>query len=141
RLRAVDLQLVQAGNGDFTLRPDGARPLSGDTAAGQMRELAAFAGQRVHAIAAIAAPARFFTMLRAHGINVIEHAFADHHAFSADDIVFADSSPVLMTEKDAVKCRAWADQRHYFVPVSAHFEAASGQRLHAMLERLMASTH
>src|SRR5699024_4129312 len=136
RLRTVDLQLVQAANGDFTLLPDAVRPLSVDAETGQGRDLDTFAGQSVHAIAAIGAPARFFALLRAHGIDVIEHAFADHHAFSADDILFADQHPVLMTEKDAVKCRAWADHRHYYVPVNAHFKAASEQRLHAMLERL-----
>ncbi len=63
---------------------------------------------RVHAVAGIGNPQRFFNTLRALGCELIEHAFADHHAFSAADINFGDALPILMTEKDAVKCRAFA---------------------------------
>lgn len=135
RLRTVDLQLVQGAEGDFMLAPDAVQPLASN-AAGRPCDLSTFAGHTVHAIAAIGAPARFFAMLRAHGIDVIEHAFADHHAFSAQDTQFDDERPVLMTEKDAVKCRAWADHRHYFVPVDARFDPASEKCLNAVLERL-----
>jgi len=132
RARASDLQLVQGPAGDFSLHPDKAQPLQ--TGTGQARALADFAGQMVHAVAGIAAPQRFFAMLRAHGLELIEHPLADHHAFVAEDIRFADDRPVLMTEKDAVKCRAWADQRHWFVPVSVRLEPASDERLTALLE-------
>src|SRR5699024_7618852 len=101
------LQLEHGTGGDFSLVPDAAQPLAG----GDARALADFESRRVHAIAGIGAPARFFDMLRRHGFDVAAHAFADHHAFSAADIRFDDDLPVLMTEKDAVKCRAWADRR------------------------------
>jgi tetraacyldisaccharide 4'-kinase len=83
------------------------------------RPLESFAGQRVHAVAAIGNPERFFLGLRAHGIEVIAHPFVDHHAFVAADLAFADELPVLMTEKDAVKCVAFASARFWCVPVRA----------------------
>ena len=68
------------------------------------RPLASFRGRGVHAVAGIGNPARFFAQLRALGLNVIEHPFPDHHPFNAAELDFADELPVLMTEKDAVKC-------------------------------------
>ncbi|HET6905529.1 MAG TPA: tetraacyldisaccharide 4'-kinase [Rhodanobacteraceae bacterium] len=81
--------------------------------------LRSFAGGRVHAVAGIGNPARFFTALREHGMDVIEHAFADHHAYTAHDLRFGDDLPVLMTEKDAVKCRGFAQANWWAVPVLA----------------------
>lgn len=81
--------------------------------------LSAFAGQRVHAVAGIGDPERFFAMLRGQGIAVVPHAFADHHAYRAEDLAFGSDLPVLMTEKDAVKCAAFADARCWSVPVRA----------------------
>jgi tetraacyldisaccharide 4'-kinase len=93
------------------------------------RPLAAFRGQRAHAVAGIGNPARFFAGLRAHGIEVIEHAFPDHHVFAAAELTFADQLPVLMTEKDAVKCPAFADARLWYVPVTAELAAADAREL------------
>ncbi|MFI4938126.1 MAG: tetraacyldisaccharide 4'-kinase [Candidatus Berkiellales bacterium] len=70
----------------------------------QTKKLQEFSGKTVHAIAGIGNPARFFSMLTDHGIHIIEHAFADHYAFNANDLHFQDDLPILMTEKDAVKC-------------------------------------
>jgi tetraacyldisaccharide 4'-kinase len=91
--------------------------------------LEAFAGQRVHAVAGIGNPQRFFAMLRERGIEVIEHGFPDHHAFVPPDLAFADELPVLMTEKDAVKCAAFADARLWYVPVSAELVAGDAEEL------------
>lgn len=62
-------------------------------------------GPVIHAVAGIANPDRFFRMLRELGRQVIEHPFPDHHSFDLSDLVFGDSLPVIMTEKDAVKYR------------------------------------
>ena len=93
------------------------------------RALESFRGTRLHAVAGIGNPARFFRALRAFGIDVIEHAFADHHALVASDLDFGDDLPVLMTEKDAVKCRLFADARLWSVPVSVHFTDAHAELL------------
>ncbi|MEO7773524.1 MAG: tetraacyldisaccharide 4'-kinase [Steroidobacteraceae bacterium] len=93
------------------------------------RSLSTLRSQRVHAIAGIGNPARFFALLRNHGLDLIEHAFADHHPYIEQDICFDDALPVLMTEKDAVKCAAFGDVRHGYVPVEAHFGAADATLL------------
>lgn len=102
------------------------------------RPLEEFAGRRVHAVAGIGNPGRFFDSLRQHGIEVIEHAFTDHHALTRADLDFADALPILMTEKDAVKCRSFADSRCWKVPVSAElpgsFFDAIDQRLRSRKE-------
>ena len=58
----------------------------------------------VHAVAGIGNPQRFFEELRGLGIESVEHPFADHHKFESNDFRFEQSLPVVMTEKDAVKC-------------------------------------
>jgi tetraacyldisaccharide 4'-kinase len=94
----------------------------------------------VHAVAGIGNPARFFAHLRKHGLEVVEHAFPDHHRFQSRDIAFGDGRPVLMTEKDAVKCRAFAGVAHWYVPVDAVPDAACRRRLEALLARVLDQT-
>jgi tetraacyldisaccharide 4'-kinase len=133
RLATVDAVVVNGGpghgHGANELRMDllgaGALALNGGTA----KSLTEFAGQTVHAVAAIGNPHRFFASLRAKGIEVIEHPFTDHAALGRDDIYFADDRPVLMTEKDAVKCVKIAGSQHWYVPVSASFEARDAETL------------
>ena len=122
---------VACGFGEWSMRLhiERARPLRG----GRERPLQAFAGQRVHAVAGIAHPQRFFGMLRARGIGVVPHAFADHHAYQPGDFSFGSELPVLMTEKDAVKCAAFASDWHYAVPLQAELPAAFWV---ALLDRL-----
>ncbi len=59
----------------------------------------------VHAVAGIGNPQRFFSTLRSLGFGVIEHPFPDHHRFEISELVFGDALPVIMTEKDAIKCK------------------------------------
>ena len=78
--------------------------------------------------------------MRAHGLEVIEHAFPDHHPLSAAQVAFADALPVLMTEKDAVKSRSFANPRLWYVPVSAQLTAHDAQELLArVLARVRAT--
>lgn len=91
------------------------------------------AGARVHAVAGIAYPSRFFAALRALGFELIEHPFPDHHPFTAADLDFGDALPVLMTEKDAVKCMAFPSERCFFLPVRAELPGALIDQLHARL--------
>lgn len=58
---------------------------------------------RVHAVAGIGNPDRFFDSLRALGLAPQEHRFADHHAYRAGDLVLSEPWPVVTTAKDAVK--------------------------------------
>jgi tetraacyldisaccharide 4'-kinase len=100
---------------------------------GTTRPLREFAGQPVHAIAAIGNPQRFFAMLRAVGINAIEHPLPDHAKFGIDDISFADDFAVLMTEKDAVKCRDIAGPHHWYVPVNVAFAPGDAEKLRSIV--------
>ena len=90
-------------------------------------------GKTVHAVAGIGNPDRFFQQLASHGLDVIEHPFPDHHPFEEKDIVFDDELPVLMTEKDAVKCQLFATERHWSVPVDAKLD----ERMMPLLMRLL----
>ena len=85
--------------------------------------LCVFAGKSVVAVAGIGHPERFFQMLRDHGIRVDGRAFPDHYRFSAADFP-RTTSPVLMTEKDAVKCHEFSagHDNWFVVPVSAVIE-------------------
>jgi tetraacyldisaccharide 4'-kinase len=91
--------------------------------------LAELTGKGVHAVAGIGNPERFFATLRAAGLRVAEHAFPDHHVFRATDLKFDDALPVLMTEKDAVKCRSFAPLQCWYLPVDAVFDTADERAL------------
>jgi tetraacyldisaccharide 4'-kinase len=97
--------------------------------AGDGRALIALAGQRVHALAGIGNPARFFLTLRQARVEPIEHPFPDHHRYLPHELQFDDGLPVLMTEKDAVKCQGFAPENCWFLPVTARFAAAEGRAL------------
>ena len=98
--------------------------------------LADFKGGAVHAMAGIGNPGRFFALLRQHGLRIVEHPFPDHHAYTPADLPPDDGRPVLMTEKDAVKCEAFADHRLWFVPVKAVPDARFAHRLDSLLKDL-----
>jgi tetraacyldisaccharide 4'-kinase len=119
------------GEWPMRLRQGAAVPLLG----GRGQPLASVAGQRVHAVAGIGDPERFFAMLKAAGIAVVPHAFPDHHAYVAADFAFGSRLPILMTEKDAVKCRAIVDAPAFVVPVDAQLPEAFWV---ALLDRLPA---
>jgi tetraacyldisaccharide 4'-kinase len=137
RLQRVDLRVCNGGvaeAGEYPMQLRGGDAIALDD--GRLQALASFGGRRVHAVAAIGNPQRFFDSLRAAGIGVIEHAFADHHGFVPADLDFADGLPLLMTDKDAVKCRRFARPQWWRVPVQADlpqvFYEALGERLEGL---------
>jgi tetraacyldisaccharide 4'-kinase len=133
RLASADAVVVNGGRleGAFGMRLEADSAVA--LAAERTAPLRAFAGERVHAVAGIGHPQRFFNLLRAHGIEVIEHPLPDHARIAAEDIRFPDDRPVLMTEKDAVKCASAADARHWYVPVSACLESGESNKLLAIV--------
>lgn len=80
--------------------------------------LSHFQHQKIHAVAAIGNPERFFASLRTAGFQIVEHVFPDHYLYQEQDFHFDDDAPIVMTEKDAVKCQEFADQRFWYLPVS-----------------------
>ena len=81
-----------------------------------------FSGMRLHAVAGIGDPGRFFAHLRSLGLSFVAHAFKDHHAFCAGDLDFPDCDAVLMTQKDAIKCAAFASETWWALPVEARID-------------------
>ena len=103
---------------------------------GETRPVETFRGSRVHAVAAIGHPQQFFAALQELGIEVAPHALPDHARLTAADISFPDALPVLMTEKDAVKSRAIADQRHWAVRMDVMVTEQDAAAVQAMLDPL-----
>lgn len=135
RLRTVDLRVVNGA----AMADEHAMQLQVDEVYSLHNRvnisLDSFVGRRVHALAGIGNPARFFQLLRDRGIEVEEHAFPDHYRYSAADLQFADDLPVLMTEKDAVKCRMFTNESMWAVRVSAQLPEAFGDEVLSLLAR------
>lgn len=83
-----------------------------------------FAGMKLHAVAGIGNPERFFAHLRSQGLSFTQHAFPDHHAFTASELEFTNADAVLMTEKDAIKCSHFARDIWWALPVDAQIDSA-----------------
>ena len=85
-----------------------------------------FGNRRVHAIAGIGNPLRFFAQLQRLGLSFTAHAFPDHHPYSPEDLKFDDADAIIMTEKDAIKCRHFARENHWMLAVDAHIDPDLG---------------
>ncbi len=83
-----------------------------------------FHASKNHAVAGIGHPQRYFQHLESLDIPFTPHAFPDHHPYSATDLAFSDCDAVLLTEKDAVKCTAFADARYWVLRVDAQIDSA-----------------
>lgn len=88
---------------------------------------AVFGGKKLHAVAGIGNPQRFFSHLRRLGLVFEEHAFPDHCAFRPQDLDYDNADALLMTEKDAVKCAGFADERYWALAVEAVLPPSFGQ--------------
>lgn len=103
--------------------------------------LNSLAGKTWHAVTGIGNPKRFFSLLRKEGFSIIEHAFPDHHLYTCKDFDFGDQLPIMMTEKDAVKCKAFADSRFWYLPVDAIIDAGLQQRLWSRIQTCRGKSH
>jgi tetraacyldisaccharide 4'-kinase len=139
RLKAVTLRVVnglpQPGELGMTLVPTGFYNLANPE---QRAVLDRFRPGSVHAVAGIGNPERFFSSLRDLGLEVIAHPFPDHHAFQAADLEFGDDRPVILTEKDAVKCELFAQTRYWVLAIEARPEASFADQI---LQRLKETIH
>ncbi len=104
--------------------------LKGNTCA-----LGDFSKGGVHAVAGVGNPERFFAGLVAAGLDIQAHEFPDHYQYQREDVIFRDGLPVLMTEKDAVKCVRFSTPDFWCVPVSVELGNAFGQRLLMLLDK------
>jgi tetraacyldisaccharide 4'-kinase len=107
---------------------------------GERRSLETFRSTPVHAVAAIGNPESFFAMLESAGLAVDKRALPDHAALTAADLTFPDEGPVLMTEKDAVKCHPFAVKRQWAVPLAVNVSPADRALLLKLIEPLIGRT-
>lgn len=120
RLATVDFVVCNGGEprpGEWPMMLVGVEAVH--LVSGERRPLTAFAGIKPVAMAGIGHPERFFAHLRGFGVDVEAVVLPDHHVFTRGDFAFPPRSVILMTEKDAVKCRDLADPRIWSVPVTA----------------------
>ncbi len=85
--------------------------------------------KKIHAVAGIGHPQRFFSLLKKLGFTLIEHAYPDHYRYQASDLCFKDKLPIVMTEKDAVKCEEFANERYWYLPITAKLEKEVEEKL------------
>jgi len=130
RLERVDAVVVNGGTegGDFymQLRGEVFHNLANPAITRQARD---FGGMRVHALAGIGHPERFFKYLESQGLAVVRHPLPDHHRYTAQDLDIAGADAILMTEKDAVKCAAFANETCWVLRVNAQVDPALTQRI------------
>lgn len=132
RLQAVDIcitnGLPQKNEHSMTVRPERIYRLMEPDAGKD------FIYKRAHAVAGIGNPTRFFSQLETLGIDPIKHVFPDHHQFSKNELVFNDEEPVIMTEKDAVKCRSWAGNQLWVLPIAVEPDETFAAKILALLQ-------
>jgi len=99
-------------------------------------DLMSLKNQTVHAIAGIGNPQRFFDQLKDSGLDIIEHAFPDHYPFKKEGLDFGDIQPIVITEKDAVKCQRFYLHNVWYQPIKAVLDNQFTEQLLVMLERI-----
>jgi len=95
-----------------------------------------FENKKIYAVAAIGNPPRFFQQLQAMGLDIVEHAFPDHYKFKSRDLDFGEDAIVIMTEKDAVKCKDFASENLWYMPVRAELNKDFQKALLAKMKSL-----
>ena len=75
--------------------------------------------KQVHAVAGLGNPGRFFDLLEKLGFDIIRHPFPDHHNFLSSDIFYLDHLPIVMTEKDASKCKDFDNNKIWYLTIDA----------------------
>jgi tetraacyldisaccharide 4'-kinase len=129
RLRSVDAVVSHgAALPGYAMALEGAE-FHRMTDARDRRSAGAFADGKVHAVAGIGDPSRFFRHLARLGLEPLPHPFPDHHAFRPQELEFGDALPVVLTEKDAVKLRGVARPDWWVLPVTAKLDPAFGDWL------------
>lgn len=98
---------------------------------GERKSLEYFSGKKMHAVAGIGNPQRFFSTLDDLNVKHKDHSFVDHHKFKESDLRLADSfsDQLVMTEKDWVKCSAFADDNMWYLEITANLSNLLEEKL------------
>ena len=75
--------------------------------------------KQIHAVAGLGNPSRFFDLLEKLGFEIIRHPFPDHHNFDSSDLYYLDHLPIVMTEKDASKCKEFDNNKIWYLKIEA----------------------
>lgn len=135
RLKEVDFVVTNgiAAQGEVTMRYEGEMLRHLDDSS--QKPLGSLKNESVHALAGIGNPERFFEQLRRAGLHLIEHVFTDHHEYNPKELDFGDDLPIIMTEKDAVKCRRFLISNCWYFPVTATLSDEFGLQMLNLLEK------
>jgi len=140
RLQSVDAVLYNGASSDrddgyaFSLQPSSLVNLL----SGEQQSVHYFpVGQSLHAVAGIGNPQRFFNTLEGLHWRPVPHAFPDHAVFSAEALAFSPPLPLVMTEKDAVKCASFAAPDWWYLAVEAVPSPAFVSWFDSQLTRLL----
>jgi tetraacyldisaccharide 4'-kinase len=141
RLSEVDFVLVNGGQWSYSAGESNRFSLHPEhfvnVKTSETKALDQWADLSCHAIAGIGNPQRFFNTLAELKVSVKTHkAFADHHKITPAELAFDDSLPVLMTEKDAVKCREFSSDKLWYLSVDAQLPAIFLSKFRLALEQL-----
>lgn len=137
RLKTVDKVIINGGLADID---EDLMTLQGDSVINliskQRKSIGEFLAENcknnsINALAGIGNPERFFISLHELGFTLGQKiGFVDHHHYNKDDLQqFNADVPLLMTEKDAVKCITIANENTWYLPINAHFEQNQGEQL------------
>tara|TARA_B100000902_G_scaffold38796_1_gene46156 strand:+ start:35 stop:2794 length:2760 start_codon:yes stop_codon:yes gene_type:complete len=91
---------------------------------------------QVHAVAGLGNPGRFFDLLGKLGFDIIRHPFPDHHNFVSSDIFYLDHLPIIMTEKDASKCKDFDNNKIWYLKIDADVNNKFIDQLQNKLEEI-----
>lgn len=146
RLQSVDLQVAKGSNdtyentyGNSYENSEYDMEIKQDTVQNALdvdeeRSLSIFKNQAVHAVAGIGNPKPIFSFLTQQQISVIPHVYPDHYFYQEKDIHFNDNLPVIMTEKDAVKCKGFLTSNHWILNMKGVLNPLFDARLILLLQ-------
>ena len=135
RLKISDYVLYRGGSDPVTAFSYEADCLQHVVSGEQRQASPAVLSAQVHAVAGIGQPQQFFARLRDLGFILVEHAFPDHHRFCAADFCDLIDMPIIMTEKDAVKCTGIVPDNAWYLKINARLPPLVTEAVAALVRR------
>jgi len=146
RINSVDLVVLNGGDSSSLKKLNTTTPISSmkietdslvHLISGESVSLSNLKKGKVIAVAGIGNPSRFFKTLSMHCHSFDKNIFADHHQFVADDFDVNDSNTIVMTEKDAVKCKSFAKDNWYYLKIKAALPEKDFEQLYSLIQQVV----